>query len=287
MATLTKNSYGKDRVRLTKVVRTSARHELHEYTAFLRLYGSAFEAVYVEDDNSYCVPTDTMKNAVYMIAKTKEFGSPEEFALLLTDHFVRRIDHVERCEVWIEQNVWSRILVEGKEHDHAFTKQHYRRTARCDHAKGAGEQGEMLELRGGVTGLEVLKTSGSSFSGFLKDSYTTLPETNERILATTVDAKWKFRSADAGHSFNSDAERALRVLLEVFATHQSPSLQSTLLLVGQRILDSVTTIQEIEMTMPNQHHILFDLSRFGKSNNNEIFYGTDAPSGVIQGTVSR
>ncbi|MCG8477801.1 MAG: hypothetical protein MI724_01810, partial [Spirochaetales bacterium] len=68
MAHLTDNSYGKQRVRLTKVVRTGATHHLHEYTVEITLRGD-FAAIYTAGDNGACVPTDTMKNTVYAVAR--------------------------------------------------------------------------------------------------------------------------------------------------------------------------------------------------------------------------
>lgn len=280
MAQLSANAYGKDRVRLTKVVREGGTHQVLEFTVYIRLYGE-FEKVYTEDDNRYCVPTDTMKNTVYVLAKRNTFDSPEAFARLVTEHFVGRFEHVTACEVRIEQNLWQRIRLEGKPHEHSFIKERARRTA------FARRDGGALEVRGGIRDLEVLKTSGSSFSGFLKDENTILPEVDDRIMATTVEAEWVYREVDGSVDVNGAFEAARETILEVFAGHQSPSVQSTMYRTGEKVLAKFPAIDSISMTMPNQHHILFDLKPFGEDNHNEIFYGIDAPSGVISATVTR
>lgn len=283
MITLSENAYGKDRVRLTKVVRDGATHSILEFTVHIRLQGE-FEKVYTEDDNRYCVPTDTMRNTVYVLARKNTFDSPEEFARIIADHFVDNFEHIRTCEVRIEQNIWQRIVVEGKPQEHSFSKERSIRTAfvRREESKA--------EVRGGIRGLEVLKSTGSYFRDFLRDENTTLPEVDERIMATTVEAEWVYGAGATdsnGSPFNSACERARQIILEVFATHHSPSVQSTMYRTGERLLDAIPHMDSIAMVMPNQHHILFDLSPFGLKNDNEIFVGTDAPAGVISATISR
>lgn len=288
MTRLSENAYGKDRVRLTKIVRNGAKHQVQEFTVFIRLYGD-FAKVYTENDNRFCVPTDTMKNTVYVLARNHSFESPEEFVRIVTDHFVESFEHVRSCEAWIEQAQWARITIDGTPHQHSFIKQRAVRTA------FARREGPTREVRGGMKGLEVLKSTGSSFSGFLRDENTTLPEVDDRIMATTVEAEWVYSdgasgsSAQArfGASCNDAYDAARKIVLEVFASHQSPSVQSTMFRTGEKLLAGIPSIDSVAMTMPNQHHILFDLSPFGLDNTNEIFYGTDAPAGVISATVTR
>lgn len=298
MAYLSSNSYGKERVRLTKVVRGSAatpggpvdpdRHEIHEYAVDIMLYGD-FDAVYTDSDNAACIATDTMKNTVYAIAQQTEFTSPEQFGLALTNRFITRFDHVDSVEVDITAEVWKRIVVDGTQHNHSFVKGRDTRTvgiARDREEEGASE----VTIRSGIADLEIFKSTGSGFTGFFRDEYTTLPPTTDRILATTVEAEWTYQlSAEAAATYDFDAAWTTveQAILEVFATHQSPSLQATLYVMGETVLERVPEVASIDFVMPNQHHIRFDLSAFGLENENSIFYGTDSPSGVITGSVSR
>lgn len=297
MAYLQRNSYGKQRVRLTKVLREtgldgSPRHELQEYTVEIMLHGD-FEAIYTQGDNANCGPTDTMKNTVYAIARRTSFNSPESFGLALSARFIERFPQVQCAEVAVEMQLWQRIEVEGRPHPYAFIKQHGRRTAAVTRSRTPGPDG--LKVAGGITGMEVFKSSGSAFSGFYKDEYTTLAETHERILATTVDAVWDYTPdavstagmTAAGTEFNTAWDKCYHTITQVFAGHNSPSLQATLYLMGEQILERVTALSAVSFSMPNQHHILFDLSAFELDNPNQIYYGTDSPFGIITGTVTR
>jgi urate oxidase len=280
VARLTDNSYGKSRVRLTKVVRAGEMHSLLELTVQIAL-GGGFERVYTHGDNSPCIPTDTMKNTVYALAKRTDFDSAEDFGRILATHFIESFGHVDWAEISIEQALWSRIQVDGTPHAHAFQREGSgTRTAFVREKRG----GTPL-IRGGLAGLEVMKTTRSGFDGFLKDQYTTLPETTDRILATIVDASWDYgiRPAD----YNALFETARQTILEAFATHDSRSVQQTLYAMGEILLARVPEIESVSFTMPNQHRILVNLQPFGLANQNEIFTATSEPYGLIKGTVTR
>jgi urate oxidase len=280
VARLADNSYGKSRVRLTKVVRAGEMHSLLELTVQIAL-GGGFERVYTHGDNSPCIPTDTMKNTVYALAKRTDFDSAEDFGRILATHFIESFGHVDWAEISIEQALWSRIQVDGTPHAHAFQREGSgTRTAFVREKRG----GTPL-IRGGLAGLEVMKTTRSGFDGFLKDQYTTLPETTDRILATIVDASWDYgiRPAD----YNALFETARQTILEAFATHDSRSVQQTLYAMGEILLARVPEIESVSFTMPNQHRILVNLQPFGLANQNEIFTATSEPYGLIKGTVTR
>src|SRR5271157_5255485 len=208
---LAADSYGKCDVRLTKVVRTGATHTLWELTVSISLTGD-FTRIYTDGDNSPCIPTDTMKNTVYVLAKKNDFQSPEEFGGILARHFIERFDHVESAEVSLVQRIWTRIAAGGRPHDHSFS------------GAGSGRRTCVVAVNrrgpphvtGGLAGLEVIKTTGSGFAGFLRDEYTTLVDTTDRIFATSIDATWAFLPA-AAPDYNAVFEAALRVIPETFA----------------------------------------------------------------------
>jgi urate oxidase len=280
MARLTENSYGKSRVRLTKVVRAGATHSLVELTVQITL-GGDFRRVYTHGDNSPCIPTDTMKNTVYALAKSTDFGSAEEFGETLASHFLESFAHVDWAEVDIEQVLWARIQVDGTPHPHAFQKTGP--GTRTVFVRGERE-GRRL-IRGGIAALEIIKTTRSRFDGFLRDPYTTLQDTADRILATMVDACWEYSARPA--DFNAVFESARRAILEAFAAHDSRSVQQTLYAMGEMVLARVPEINSVSFTMPNQHRLLVNLQPFGMTNENEIFVATSEPFGLIKGTVAR
>ena len=281
MALLTSNDYGKCGVRLTKVLRGGGTQSLYEMRVDIRL-GGAFERVYTAGDNSLCIPTDTMKNSVYALARTTSFDSPEAFGLILAEHFVDGFDQVAWAEVSIEQTLWDRIRVDGAPHPHAFVGYGSgRRTSSVRAERGRAAP----SVRGGLSGLEVIKTSGSRFSGFLVDRFTTLRETEDRILATSIDAEWDFIGGQV--DYNAVFEAAWLCIPRSFALHDSHSVQETIFAMGVALLDEVPAISSVGFSLPNRHRVAVSLEPFGLSGENDIFMATSEPFGLITGRVAR
>ena len=131
----------------------------------------------------------------------------------------------------------------------------------------------------------MLRTTGSGWSGFVRDELTTLPETDDRILATAVSARWSY--AEGGIDYGASWQAARDAILEAFGDHYSPSVQFTLRRMGRAVLKAVDAIDRVHLSLPNRHHLLYDLSRFGLENPNEVFQATTEPYGLIEGTVER
>ncbi|MEM6562790.1 MAG: factor-independent urate hydroxylase [Planctomycetota bacterium] len=276
---LTYNSYGKGRVRVTKVVRHGDRHELFELAVKVTLRGD-FDASYTAGDNTNIVATDSIKNTVYVLAKETDFTHMEPFAVTLAKHFVDTYPQVSTAEVDVEQPNWVRVFMDGESHDHAFTRgSGDLRTSRAVY------DGTTLRHVGGLRGLEVLKTTASEFHGFVDDRYRTLRDTTDRIFATTIDATWTYLESEV--DFAALHAGVKRIVLDTFATHHSLAVQQTLLAIGNAVLDAVPHVDEIRLQMPNQHRIPMNLEPFGLTNENEIFVATDEPFGMITGTVKR
>jgi urate oxidase len=270
---LGRNSYGKSGIRLVRVDRASADHAVSDLTVAVRLEGD-FEAVHVAGDNSGLVATDTMKNTVYARAKELAGREIEDFALTLTDHFLRENAHVSGTEVSIEERIWNRLgasAFEGSSQE--------RRTSRAVRSR------ETVVVHSGLKGALILKSAQSGFSGFARDRYTTLPETRDRLLATSLTAEWTHAFPSRSRADAWDAVR--RTLLETFAAHDSASVQHTMYAMGEAALEAHPGIAEIRLTMPNRHHLLVDLAPFGLKNENEIFVATEEPYGLIEATVTR
>ena len=244
MARLTSDDYGKCGVRLTKVVREGATQTLYEMKVDIRL-GGDFERVYTKGDNSLCIPTDTMKNTVYALARAESFDSPEAFGRILAVHFVESFPQVAWAETSIEQTLWERIRVNGAPHPHAFAGYGSgRRTSFVKAERGPASPARRAPLvRGGLSGLEVIKTSGSRFSGFLVDRLTTLRETEDRILATNIDAVWDFAGGQV--DYNGVFETARRIIPQTFAVHDSHSVQETIFAMGEAMLAEIPAISSV------------------------------------------
>jgi urate oxidase len=277
MSELSWNRYGKSRIRLVKVRRSRDPHELVDLTIDVQLEG-AFETVYVDGDNGPCLATDTMKNTVYALARRHPIDHVETFASALADHFLAK-PSVSRARIRIVEQPWGRLSSGGQPHPHAFVQagaEHWTAVVTRD-ADGTG-------IVSGLENLVVLKTTDSGFAGFPRDEYTTLPDTADRIMATSITAAWTYGSETSDFSARA---RVRRALVETFAAHVSRSVQHTLYAMGEAALAACAEVTAITLTLPNRHHLLVDLTPFGLDNPNEIFVATDQPYGLIEATIRR
>lgn len=277
---LGQNNYGKSRVRLMKVARDRVKQTVTELSVDIALEGD-FEAIHLRGDNANCLPTDTMKNTVYALGKGHPLDTIEVFALHLARHFVEKTAPVRAARVRIAQVPWERVSVDGKEHPHTFSKGSEERQT-CEVRV---EKGGKVSVAGGIRSLILLKSTDSAFSGYMKDPFTTLPETRDRIFATSVTADWTYGSDKAEFG---GARRAIRdALISTFAGHKSESVQQTLYAMGETALEKCAAIAKIRLSLPNIHCLLVNLKPFGMENANEIFVPTDEPHGLIEATVAR
>ena len=277
--TLGANSYGKSGIRLVTVTRHGSRHDLRDMTVAIRLDGD-FADAHVLGDNAAVIPTDTMKNTVYALARPHAGSPPEVFAAALAHQLLDSTPRAARVIVEISVHGWDRVRTGDRPHDHAFT----RSTGSARFARvTAGRAGVQYEA--GVMGLALLKSGGSAFSGFLRDRYTTLQETDDRILATEVGATWRYEGDAIAFDF---AWRTVRdALVETFIDHDSRSVQHTLYAMGNAAIERCDQVRTIHIRMPNQHHLAVDLRPFGQENRNEVFVATAEPYGVIEAVVRR
>jgi urate oxidase len=274
------NRYGKAETHLVRVYRDTPRHSIRDLMVSTSLQGE-FAAAHVSGDQSAVLPTDTQKNTVFAYAKEHGVGEIEDFALRLARHFVADTPSVTGARVEVDEYSWDRIEVDGHGHDHAFV----RRGQDVRTTTATVEDGDRATVESGVKGLVVLKSTGSEFKGFLRDGYTTLADAADRILATSLEARWRYGTADGDWSAGYSQARAL--LLERFATVHSKALQHTLWEMGRAVLEARPDIAEIHLKAPNKHHFAVDLSPFGLGNPGEVFYAADRPYGLIEATVQR
>jgi len=277
---LAQNNYGESRVRLLRVVRQEGRHDIKELTVGIQFEGN-FEAAHTKGDNKKILPTDTMKNSVYAIARQYPVEAVEDFALHLIEHFLTYNDQVSRVHVEMTESPWSRIPHGTKPHAFAFTRTHGQEK-RIANLFGTREEST---IRAGIEGLDVLKTAKSEFDGFLRDPYTTLKADHDGILATTIQADWLYEGDEV--EFSPLWHGVRQTLLETFAEHDSKSLQHTLYAMGEAVLATFDRIHEIHLSLPYKHFNLVDLAPFGMDNPGEVFLPSDEPYGLIEATLRK
>lgn len=269
---LSDNQYGKAETRVVRVTKSGDAHDVKDLNVSIALSGD-FAAAHFSGDNGNIVPTDTQKNTVFAFA-ADGIGEIEDFGLRLARHFVREFAPVYRARVSIEEYAWSRIDA------HNFVRQGGERrlaTVTCTD--------DAAWIVGGLADLVVLKSAGSEFHGYITDRFTTLEATSDRILATSVVGRWRYATTSAPWSSLHGEIRG--ILLDAFARKHSLSLQQTLFTMGEAVLEARPEVAEVRMSMPNKHHFAVDLSPFGMENRNEVFYASDRPYGLIEGTVTR
>jgi urate oxidase len=274
------NRYGKAGIRLATVTRDGDRHGFTDIEIEIRLEGD-FTAVHVDGDNAPVLTTDTMRGTCYALARDG-IDTVAGFARRLAERYLDTCTAASRVSLRIVEFPWERLPVDGAGHDHTFRP------------AGGGqrvlvltqERGGTPTLTGGLQAARVLKTTGSAFSGYLVDDLTTLPETRDRIMATTVEAAWGTTNPDVDHA--ALATDVPATALARFATHDdSESVQHTLYEMGVAVLRAHPEVTWIRFRLPNEHHVLADLSPYGLDNPGEVFVVTDRPFGVIEGAVVR
>ena len=270
-ARLGDNQYGKAEIRLLKVDRDTPRHVLHDLTVSVALAGD-MDAVHLTGDNAAVLPTDTQKNTVYAFAREHGVDQVEEFATLLAQHFVDTQEAVHRATVTVGEQGWERLA------DHSFA-----RSGRETRTATVTQDDDGTRVCSGLRDLVLLSSTGSEFRGFATDPYTTLPETDDRILCTSVEARWRHAEPQTDWRASYDAVRS--ALTNAFADTYSRSLQQTLYAMGARVVSTCHGVAEVRLRLPNRHHLLVDLEPFGLENPGEVFHVDDRPYGLIEGTV--
>jgi urate oxidase len=278
MIELGPNRYGKSAIHVVRVAREPDGHRLQDLVVAVALEGD-FDRAHTDGDNSLVVATDTMKNTAYAYAKDHLDGSPEEYGRALAEHFLE-FAQVDRATVNIRGHQWRHIDVGGSPAPDAFVRGGEGTRVASIAATRTG-----TSVQAGVEDLIVMKTTRSAFSGFPRDRYTTLAEADDRLMATKLSAIWRYGTPDL------DFDRAFldirTTLLESFADHDSPSVQTSIWIMGRAILERHEEVEEVRMVLPNLHHWLADLSPFGMTNDKEVYIGTTEPHGLIEATVRR
>ncbi|MGW1541443.1 factor-independent urate hydroxylase [Streptomyces sp. NPDC002309] len=289
---LGQNQYGKAENRVVKITRDGATHHIKDLNVSVALSGDMDE-VHYSGSNAHVLPTDTTKNTVYAFAKEHGIDSAEQFGIHLARHFVTSQEPIHRARIRIEEYAWERIATSdahagstgADEVRHSFVRQ-----GQETRLTQITYDGTSWEVVSGLKDLVVMNSTDSEFWGFVRDRYTTLPESHDRILATQVSSRWRFNWTDDEQGmphWEESYEQTRKHMLQAFAETYSLSLQQTLYRMGARIIDHRGEIDEVRFSLPNKHHFLVDLEPFGLKNDNEVYVAADRPYGLIEATVLR
>lgn len=280
MIALGDNQYGKSRVRLMKVERDDGQHCVFEWNVEVWMIGD-FRDCFLKGDNSLILPTDTMKNTVYSLARRSSARTIEEFATELAAYFLASQPQINATGAHISSVNWRPIETYAGTHKAAFIQAGPEiETATVTQARDGA-----VKVLSGMDQTPILKTAQSAFTGFKRDNLTTLKQTDDRLLGTVMKAEWTHNNPIS--KFDAVRARVRESLLATFGGHDSKSIQQTLYAMGEAALLAAPEISAIHISMPNKHYNLADLAPFGQDNPNHIFIPTDEPHGAIQATVRR
>jgi urate oxidase len=287
MADIVDRWYGKGRVRLMHVTRNGLHHEIHEVkvNAYIVLNSTVD---YTQGDNKDVIPTDTVKNTIYLLAKKHGIKTIEEFALRLSNHFLTFYSHVLKTNIEIEEKTWLRIDMDGKPHNHAFISGAQTGTRFCIVKQNKHDRAKLV---GGLKDMIVLKTTQSGFVGFHRCDNTTLPDVTDRIFSTNAYCIYEYAHHE-GVDFDHVAKTVKDAIIGQFAGPAttglfSPSVQKTMYDACKEMIAKEASLLTAEIQMPNLHYWKYDLSKMGVAQNNDVFFPTDDPSGVIAIKVGR
>jgi urate oxidase len=273
------NRYGKAKIRVLKKLRKNDTDTVKELEVKVILEG-AFDPAYTAGNNREIIATDSMKNTVNVFAYEKLDLATEPFVVDLTAHFLDKYPQVNSVEIETEERVWERITVNGSPSPTNFSA-----AGKMIPTTHVTRSRNHVEINSGIRGLVILKSAGSGFADFHRDEFTTLPETDDRLLATSLTSQWRYGAKPT--DYGKTNARIVDAMLSAFCFNESPSVQSTLYEMGKVALAACSEIERISLTMPNLHCLLIDLSAFQRQNQNILFLPTDAPQGWIEGTVAR
>ena len=272
---LGKNQYGKAENHVVRINRDTDRHEIRDLVVTSQLRGD-LEEVHTLGDNAHCVPTDTQKQTVFAFAQQYGIESPEQFLLELADHFTGEFEWITGGRWAAQEYAWNRI----NDHDHCFVQ--HKDEVRTAVVVADGEERTVIS---GFKDLTVLKSTQSGFTGYPKDKYTVLPETEDRIMSTDVATRWRYNTTDV--DYDAVYENVKKIILTKFTDHYSKALQETLYLMGKAVIEAHPEIDEIKFSCPNKHHFVYDLGFCGLENDKETHWAADRPYGLIEATIQR
>ncbi len=215
MALLADNRYGKHRVRVVKVTRQGGIHTVREWSVNVLIEGD-YDDAFRTGSNVDILPTDTMKNTVYSLARRSSASCIEEFAKELAAHFLSTYGHAESVSVEIKEKAWTHLEIDSKPHPTSFQQS----SAELQTTSVTGSRSSGLKVVSGLSDLVILKTADSAFAGYIKDPLTTLRETTDRLFGTDVTASWTYNSSDLPFAKLRTEVRAS--LLATFAESQKP-----------------------------------------------------------------
>ena len=284
MSTVVSAHYGKARIPVMKIERSGEQHSVFQAVIAVDTEGERVVDAYTRSDNSAIVATDTMKNFVYACVFREPIRSLEDLARHVGREHLRQFPTMSRVVATVDEVAWERIEHRQDGRVEADRISFLQRGRETDYAR-ADCRRDGVAIEAGFRGLTLLKTTDSAFGDYAVDEYTTLPFTEDRVLATNATVDWKVREGDLDYAAIRGQVKAITI--ERFARFRSRSVQELSYEIGRTVLERCPDVLEISLNLPNLHCNLLDLSRFGLRNEDTVYVPTDSPHGDLYVTVAR
>ena len=237
-------------------------------------WGGAFWPTYLRGDNTGLIATDSMKN--FIQAHTFEFTDfgLENYCRFIGRRFLDTYPQVEGLQMTAVQLPYA-----GLEGGVAFIP------AGPDQAFARIEmtQERVVSAVSGIQGFKLLRLRGSSFQGFVRDQHTTLPDRPSRVLHMWLDMEWSYANLDAAFSDGAVTGRVRAIVMDVFKSFESASIQQIIHKMGTRIFADIPEIAELRFEANNRTWDVVQErgEEFG------VYIDPAAPYGVLGLTLTR
>ena len=207
------------------------------------VYGEAFWPTYTTGDNTSLVATDSMKNFIQRETLNFAGAGLEDYCRFLGAKFLATYAQVEGVQVSATEIPYTGI--DGVAFTPAGPDQACARVELNRHG--------IVEASSGIRGFRLLRLGGSSFQGFVRDQYTTLPDIANRPLHMWLDLDWRYTSPKAAFTNGSVTARVRQLVTEVFRLFESGSIQQVIYQMGTKLLADIPAIAEVHLEASQPH----------------------------------
>lgn len=222
--------------------------------------GEEFLPSFSEGDNSMVVATDSMKNFVHHQVGEYDGATVEGFLHFVGSKFLETYSQMSTIRMSADEIPFDeRPVPEGGDFepsDLVF------RVSDDESAFGTvsleqGDDGPVVsDQTSGVTGLELVKVKESSFTEYVQDEYTTLPEREDRTLYISLDIFWTYTESEDALGEEPrryvPAEQVRDIAQVVFHEVDSNSIQDLIYQIGLRVLERFSQLESVSFEANNR-----------------------------------
>jgi urate oxidase / 2-oxo-4-hydroxy-4-carboxy-5-ureidoimidazoline decarboxylase len=212
------------------------------------LYGDAFWPTYTVGDNNGLVATDSMKNFIQRETLHFDGSDLESYCHFIADQFLATYPQAEGAQVSASEIPYAHLPNSAA----AFAPSGPDRANAQVELRREGHSLKSVEVRSGIAGFKLLRLGGSSFHGFVRDEYTTLPDIKNRPLHMCLDLEWTYESPESAFSKGAIVTRVRQTVHEVFNSFESGSIQQAIYQMGSKILANISAIEEVHLEANNR-----------------------------------